>query len=106
MPPNFDDCVVGQAIQILAEFKLYTLIPLIPVLADPTALRLKLRNPSGVVTTYIFGVAPEVVKDAVGKYHANIVMNVAGNWSYRWESDAPNAGADEGRITVKKSIVI
>ena len=101
MQPNLEDIVIGAVARIDGTFKNYA-----GVLADPSALRLRVRSPSAVVTTYLFGTAAEVIKDAVGKYHANIVMTEAGNWTYRWEADAPNAGADEGRITVKKSIVI
>lgn len=76
------------------------------VLADPSAFRLRVKSPSGVLTNYVFGSAGEVIKDAVGTYHALIPLTEAGRYTYRWEADAPNAGAFEGVITVKKSIVI
>lgn len=101
MRPNLENIVVGQAIQITAEFTNVN-----GELADPSALRIRVRDPEGTITAYQFGTAAEVVKDSTGKYHANLALNQVGNWTYRWEADAPNAGASEGLITVKKSIVI
>jgi hypothetical protein len=72
-------------------------------LADPGALRLKAKAPDGSVTTQAIGSG--VVKDTVGVYHGFIPLNQSGTWSYRWESDAPNAGAVEGTLTVAKSKV-
>ena len=74
--------------------------------ADPGALRLKVKPPTGALATYTFGVGADIVKDAVGRYHADILLAAAGLWAYRWELDAPNAGAVEGTITVQKSRVI
>ena len=76
------------------------------VAADPGALRLKVKPPTGAVTTYIYGTDVIVVKDSTGCYHADILLTAAGQWAYRWELDAPNAGAAEGVITVQKSRVI
>ena len=74
--------------------------------ADPGALRLKVKPPTGALATYTFGGGAEIVKDAVGRYHADVLLTAAGLWIYRWELDAPNAGACEGAITVQKSRVI
>lgn len=76
------------------------------VAADPGALVLKIRPPVGAVVSYAYGVAAEVVRDAAGRYHADLVLSAAGQWAYRWELSAPNAGAAEGVITVLKSRVI
>lgn len=101
MQPKLDDIVIGSVVQISAYIK-----NLAGVLADPSALRLRVRDPSGTITNYVFGSAPEIVKLAAGVYRADLVMSAAGKWTYRWEADAPNAGAAEGLIVVKKSIVI
>lgn len=101
MQHNFEDIVVGAAARIGVSIKNAT-----GIAADPSALRLKTKSPSGTLVTYTYLTGTVIVKSAVGEYYANVTMIEAGNWTYRWESDAPNAGADEGRITVKKSIVI
>lgn len=100
MQRKLNNVVFGAVVQIGLTIK-----NMQSVLADPSALRLKLRDPDDVITTYVFGVDDEVVKDSVGSYHADLVMSKSGRWAYRWESDAPNAGADEGLIQVNKSIV-
>ncbi|MDD5391188.1 MAG: hypothetical protein PHD37_17765 [Gallionellaceae bacterium] len=76
------------------------------VAGDPGALRLKVKTPIGTVTAYVFGASGEIVKDSVGHYHADILLDTIGTWAWRWESDAPNAGASEGVLVVKKSVVI
>ena len=74
--------------------------------ADPGSLTLKVKPPTGVIQSYGYGTAPEVVRDGVGLYHADLDLPVAGVWAYRWELTAPNAGAAEGLIQVQKSRVI
>jgi uncharacterized protein YfaS (alpha-2-macroglobulin family) len=76
------------------------------IAADPGALRLRVKPPSGVVATYTLGASVFIVKEAVGSYHADILLTSAGVWAWRWELDAPNAGAAEGVIPVLKSRVI
>lgn len=74
--------------------------------ADPGALRLKVKPPSGTVATYTYGGGAEIVRDTVGAYHADIQLTTAGLWAWRWELDTPNAGAAEGAVAVNKSRVI
>jgi hypothetical protein len=101
MQHNYEDIVVGAAARIYVSIKND-----VGLAADPGALRLKTKSPSGVLTTFTYNVGVVIVKSAVGEYYANVPMTAAGKWAYRWESDAPNAGADEGWISVKKSVVI
>lgn len=74
--------------------------------ADPGTLTLKIKPPTGPTATYVYGSAAEIVRDSLGNYHADIVMSTSGQWAYRWETTAPNGGAAEGAIVVKKSRVI
>lgn len=101
MQHNLEDIVVGATAKIKVSIKNDLGVP-----ADAGALRLKTKSPNGTVVTYTYLGDATIVKSAVGEYYASIVMTLVGAWTYRWESDAPNAGADEGRITVKKSMVI
>lgn len=73
---------------------------------DPGALLLKVKAPGGAVATYSYGADAELVRDSLGHYHAAIPLPVAGQWAYRWDLVAPNAGAAEGVISVQKSRVI
>lgn len=101
MLPSLDNIIIGEVVKFTVA-----IVNSSNVAADPSALRLKLKSPTGIVTTYVFGIATELVKDSVGNYHADILITDAGSWTYRWESDTPNAGANEGYIVVKKSIVL
>lgn len=74
--------------------------------ADPGTVTLKVKPGSGVVTDYLYGAAPEVVRDGTGIYHADIALTAIGLWAYRWQLTTPNAGAAEGVINVSKSRVI
>lgn len=76
------------------------------VAADPGSVTLKVKPGSGVVTDYLYGSAPEVVRDGAGLYHADIALTATGLWAYRWQLTTPNAGAAEGVINVSKSRVI
>ena len=67
--------------------------------ADPTAVTCVARLPDNTTSSL------SVVKDSTGHYHADIVLSPSGAWAYRWESDAPYAGAVEGRIDVIKAMV-
>lgn len=73
---------------------------------DPGTLLLKVRAPSGTVVTYTNGSSVELVRDSLGNYHTDLPLNAAGQWAYRWELTAPNAGAAEGVLIVQKSRVI
>lgn len=70
--------------------------------ADPASLRIKVRSPAGTVTVIAYGTG-EIVRDGAGRYHYDFVLAAPGVWITRWESDAPNAGAAEGELFVKRS---
>lgn len=71
---------------------------------DPTTVRVIYRSETDNETILTYGVNAEVVKDTVGKYHFNLVPDVAGDWFYRWESEGPNE-AEEKRFPVKDTFV-
>lgn len=96
----FNNYLIGEAAHVSVA-----LTNIAGVAVDPGVLRLKFKSPAGVVTTWLV-TAGQVVKDAVGSYHAEIPLSEAGSWRYRWEADAPNQGAAEGVLNVRKSVVI
>jgi len=101
MQHSLNDVVFGAVVQVSLSIKNMT-----NVLADPSAIRFLVKLPDSSVVTYVYGVAAEFVKDSVGNYHIDLVMNQSGTWVYRWETDSPNGGADEGVVKVNKSNVI
>lgn len=72
---------------------------------DPGALRLLVKAPDATTTLYTYGTDAEIVRDAAGGYHADILLDAAGQWRYRWEGDAPFAGAAEGFVVVNPSLL-
>jgi hypothetical protein len=74
--------------------------------ADPGALRLKVKSPTGALSEYVYGTAAEVVRDGLGAFHADILLDAPGYWYWRWETLAPNAGATEGGLVVQSSSVL
>lgn len=66
---------------------------------DPAVLALKTRFDSGQVTVLTYGIDPEIVRDRIGRYHADLDLLGAGTFHFRWETTAP-AGAAEGKIPV------
>jgi hypothetical protein len=73
--------------------------------ADPNVIRLKVKDPTGTVTEYVYPAAP-VVKDDTGNYHADIVPNLAGDWYYRWESEGVPQVAEDSQFMVSDSPVL
>ena len=74
--------------------------------ADPTGLALKIREPDKTLTTLTFGVDNALVKDSVGNYHADVLLDQSGVWHWRWEASGANSGVAEGTLTVLASKVL
>jgi len=70
---------------------------------DPTTVKVKWKTPAGVVTTWTYLTNSEVVKDAVGYYHANLNLTEAGTWNYRWEGTGTAQGANQDSFIVDAS---
>lgn len=71
--------------------------------ADPISLRLRTIDPAGIVTALRYPDDAQIVRDALGQYHADVVLTLAGTWYWRWESGHPSIGVAEGRIDVQPS---
>ena len=74
--------------------------------ADPSGLVLKIRKPDKTLVTLTFGVDIVLVKDSVGNYHADVLLDQAGVWHWRFESSGANSGVAEDKLTVKASHVL
>ncbi len=68
-------------------------------LTDPTTVRLLWRVYSnGDLTTWVYGVDAEIVRDSIGLFHADIPITEAGTHSFRWEGDGTVTAAEEGQF--------
>lgn len=52
--------------------------------ADPDSLVLSVRDPSGEVTPYEYGVDVIVVRDSAGVFHADVALTDPGMWVFAW----------------------
>jgi hypothetical protein len=69
------------------------------VVADPTTVTLKIKDPSKSAMTYTSG----WVKDSTGVYHFDLTLTKPGAWYYRWIGTGTVVAAAEGSLTVQKS---
>ena len=70
---------------------------------DPISLTLRTLSPQGVATTLRYPDDAAIVRDALGQYHADILLTQPGTWYWRWQSGHPSIGVAERRITVQPS---
>lgn len=63
-------------------------------LVDPDTVVLKVRLPDATVSE------PEVVRDDIGQYHADVVLGQPGRWFWRWETTGAYIAASEGTFVV------
>jgi hypothetical protein len=90
---------LGQKVRVSAPFTLLSDSSAV----DPDVVKLSVRTPAGVTTTYTYGVGDTIVKDSTGNYHADISTTEAGVWVYRWFSTGNGQTAGEEEFSVKSA---
>lgn len=70
---------------------------------DPTTLTLKILTPNGVEASHVYGTDLAVVKDAVGHFHFDLNVTMAGAHYYRWQGTGNAQAALEGSFYVQPS---
>lgn len=73
-------------------------------LADPTLVRLLWKRHGEAETIWLV-TAGQVVKDAVGLYHADITVVEPGLHYYRWEGTGAVVAAEEGTFSAESYFV-
>ena len=53
--------------------------------------------------TFVHGTDAALVRDALGRFHVDAVLDQSGLWSTRWESQGTAQGATEGTVEVAPS---
>lgn len=71
---------------------------------DPTTITLVVQQPNGTETTYTHA-GGTVTKDSVGNYSKNVTTDASGVWAWRWVGTGACAAADEGKVTVSRSVM-
>lgn len=69
---------------------------------DPTAVTLKVIDPSGNEASYAYGESPSVVeKSATGGYYADLSIDEAGDWHYQWLGTGTVQAVEPGQFVVQ-----
>lgn len=74
--------------------------------ADPSGVQFAYEDPSGNVTTLVYGVDAAVVKNSTGSYYVEIEVDEAGDWHYRWIGTGTGKGAQIGQFAVQPQQVL
>jgi hypothetical protein len=90
---------VGDLVRITGTFSVAG------VATDPTTVTLKVRTPSGAVSTYTYA-GGGVTKDATGVYRRDVSATEPGRWLYRWEGTGTAEAAEEGSFDVEMSAFV
>ncbi|NBW17052.1 MAG: hypothetical protein EBR82_54655 [Caulobacteraceae bacterium] len=88
---------LGEVVQLGVNFKRNNAD------VDPAVVRLKIKTPVGVVTTFVQGVDAGMTKDSVGDYYYQYTPELEGRYAFRWEGTGSNSGAGEDNFDVKES---
>ena len=67
---------------------------------DPATVTFRTKDPSGDLLEHVYGVDPNVVKTATGRYRYDLLLNEAGDWWLRWEGTGSNETAQEWKVYV------
>ena len=88
---------IGDAATVSAAFS----VDEVPT--DPTTVTVKILDPGGITTTYVYDTDAEVIKDSAGNYHMVVSFNQSGFWYHRWEGTGACEAAGEASLNVQKS---
>jgi hypothetical protein len=67
---------------------------------DPTAVKVTVRTPAKVSTTYVYGTDAALVKDSAGNYHLDIDASLSGFYYTYWFSTGTGQAAEESFFEV------
>lgn len=69
---------------------------------DPVTITFKLEDPNGTVSTYAYASGSSgIVRDGVGLYHFDWIVDLYGTWQYKFLGTDMNQTAGEGEIFVQ-----
>lgn len=83
---------VGDQVRLIGSFKDIT-----NTLTDPTVVTVRVKTPSGIVTT------PAATQASAGIYHVDVTLDESGTWWYRFEGTGAVVAAEENAFNVRDS---
>ena len=92
---------LGQSVKVAAAFTAVDNV----TAADPTTVRLEIKQRSSVETEFLYGAVDAVIQRAgVGSYWAVVDANLPGSWAYRWRGVTGTATPTaEGTFSVSRT---
>jgi len=72
-------------------------------IADPTQLVFSIKEPSGDITTYIWGIDDEVVRDSEGIFYVDWDASEVGTHYYKWQANGAVQLGKSAAFSVKES---
>lgn len=68
---------------------------------DPTTVTAKVKSPSGILTTYVYGTHAELVRDGTGLYHVDVTTNEIDQWNFRFEGTGTCTAVEEAAFQAR-----
>lgn len=91
---------IGDAPRLAVAFTDYA-----DAAADPTTISFVITEPDGVVVTYVYLTAEELVKDSTGNYHVDYAISKAGRHSFKFVGTGDVVSTQQSEFYVRKVIV-
>jgi hypothetical protein len=90
---------IGDKLRLQATFT-----DLSDVVADPTAVVLKVKNSAGTVTTYNY--PGTITRASAGVYYYDFSVTVSGTHYFNWAGTGAYTAADESSFTVVTTVFV
>lgn len=71
------------------------------VLTNPTTISATVRKPDGTTAVYTTATSPAIVNDGTGLYHLDVVVDQAGQWTYKFVGTGAAADVGPGVLYVR-----
>lgn len=97
-PYSINEYDIGSSVQLSAAF-----FNNAGILADPTAIALRVKDPTGTVTVYT---GAQVTRQEAGIYSLNLALAHPGRYFYRFEGTGGVLAAADNMLFVRKSPVL
>jgi len=70
---------------------------------DPDNVSCTVRHPNGKKVVYTYGTDMELIKDDIGRYHIDLLLDSAKLWYIFWEASGTYFGAGDHSLEVRSS---
>jgi uncharacterized protein YfaS (alpha-2-macroglobulin family) len=67
---------------------------------DPDTVTLRIKEPDGTITVYVYSTDLELVRDGVGEYHVDWAADQAGEYCFRFEGTGVAQAVNEKQFEI------